>query len=166
MVLFPDGVISLIAYEGALTTDDIETRQAIAVLKDKVDGRLATEVWELALETTWQASPVWVHGDISAGDLLVQDGKLIAVIDFGGMAIGDPACDLVIAWKFFEGKSREVFRSIFPLDAGTWAHGRGWALGFRKALIVAAGHGPTLLKQPNVGEPLMKCLKIIGTMDE
>ncbi len=80
---------------------------------------------------------VWVHGDISAGNLLVQTGKLRAVIDFGGLAVGDPACDLVIAWKFFRGKSREIFREMLPLDPGTWDRGRAWALW--KALIIAAG---------------------------
>lgn len=67
----------------------------------------------------------------------MQEGKLSAVIDFGGLAVGDPACDLVIAWKFFRGKSRETFREMLPLDADTWARGRAWALW--KALIIAAG---------------------------
>ncbi|MES2607464.1 MAG: aminoglycoside phosphotransferase family protein [Pseudomonadota bacterium] len=122
---------------GVLATYDSETRQAIAVLKNKIDAVAAIDIWEKALETTWQNSPVWVHGDVSSGNLLVQDGKLSAVIDFGGLGIGDPACDLAIAWKFFQKKSREIFRETLPLDAGTWARGRGWALW--KALIVAAG---------------------------
>jgi len=129
------------AHVGALATYDVETRQAIAVLKDKIDVDVATEVWKKALETAWQHSPVWVHGDIMAGNLLVQGGKLSAVIDFGGLAVGDPACDLAIAWKFFRGKSRETFREMLPLDAGTWARGRGWALW--KALIIAAGFTET-----------------------
>ena len=122
---------------GALTTYDTEVRQAIALLKDKIDVSAAIKVWEGALATNWQGSPVWVHGDISAGNLLVQDGHLNAVIDFGQLAVGDPACDLAIAWTLFSGKSREVFRANLPLDGGTWARGAAWALW--KALIAAAG---------------------------
>lgn len=125
------------SYIGGLAVYDDETRRAIAILKNKIDSVVATQIWERALETTWKRAPVWVHGDISAGNLLVQKGKLSAVIDFGGLAIGDPACDLVIAWKFFQGKSREVFRERLLLDIGTWDRARGWALW--KALIVEAG---------------------------
>jgi aminoglycoside phosphotransferase (APT) family kinase protein len=134
-----DGPIDLesFSYIGALASYDAQTRQAISILQDKVDADAATEVWERALKTTWQRSLVWVHGDISAANLLVKEGKLSAVIDFGGLGVGDPACDLVIAWKFFQGKSRKTFREMVPLDAGTWARGRGWALW--KALIIAAG---------------------------
>jgi aminoglycoside phosphotransferase (APT) family kinase protein len=122
---------------GALMTYDRETRQAIAALKGKIDVDAATEVWETALATTWHGLPVWVHGDVSAGNLLVKGGRLSAVIDFGQLAIGDPACDLAIAWTLFKGQSREVFRAMLPLDAGTWARGRAWTLW--KALIIAAG---------------------------
>jgi aminoglycoside phosphotransferase (APT) family kinase protein len=122
---------------GPLTPYDAETRSALSILKDKIDIDTATEVWETALATTWQGPAVWIHGDISTGNLLVQEGKLSAVIDFGQLAIGDPACDLAIAWTLFKGESREVFRSTLPLDAGTWARGRAWTLW--KFLIVAAG---------------------------
>lgn len=122
---------------GLLRTYDAETRQAIKALKGKIDVDCATEVWEAALATSWKTSPVWVHGDISTGNLLVEKGQLSAVIDFGQLAIGDPACDLAIAWTLFEGESREVFRATLPLDTGTWARGRAWTLW--KFLIVAAG---------------------------
>ena len=121
---------------GKLTTYDAETRQAITILKDKIDTDTATAVWEAALETTWHNSPVWIHGDISTGNLLVQEGRLNSVIDFGMLTVGDPACDLAITWTLFQGKSREIFRTMLPLDTGTWARGRAWALW--KALIVAA----------------------------
>ncbi len=122
---------------GSLATYDTETRQALTLLKDKIDVKTATEVWETALASTWQNPPVWVHGDISPGNLLVQNGQLSAVIDFGQLAVGDPACDLAIAWTFLKGRSREIFRDALLLDTDTWARGRGWALW--KALIVAAG---------------------------
>jgi aminoglycoside phosphotransferase (APT) family kinase protein len=66
----------------------------------------------------------------------VKEGRLCAIIDFGQLTIGDPACDLAITWTFFKNESREVFRKMLPFDADTWARGRGWALW--KALIIAA----------------------------
>jgi aminoglycoside phosphotransferase (APT) family kinase protein len=122
---------------GPLDIYDDETRKAIAVLKGKIDSEAVTEVWETAIATHWRKAPVWVHGDISAGNLLMKGGKLSAVIDFGQLAIGDPACDLAIAWTLFEGESRKTFREILSLDDETWDRGRGWTLW--KALIVAAG---------------------------
>lgn len=122
---------------GKLITYDAEMRRAIAALNGKIDSAAVTAVWESALATTWPNSPVWVHGDISAGNLLVKDGRLAAVIDFGQLAIGDPACDLTIAWTSFQGESREAFHAMFSFDADTWARARGWTLW--KALIVAAG---------------------------
>lgn len=122
---------------GSLTVYNDQTRQAIDMLKDKIDADAATEIWEAALATIWSDAPVWVHGDIAASNLLVQNGQLSAVIDFGQLAVGDPACDLAIAWTFFTGESREVFRTTLALDAGTWARGRAWALW--KSLVVLAG---------------------------
>jgi aminoglycoside phosphotransferase (APT) family kinase protein len=122
---------------GKLTTYDAETRQAIAALDGRINADAVMAVWEAALASEWQLPPVWFHGDISVGNLLVKDGRLCAVIDFGSSGVGDPACDLVIAWRFLRGESRDVFRAVLPLDRGTWARGRGWALW--KALIVAAG---------------------------
>lgn len=110
-----------------------ETMEALAVLKGRIDTDLAQEVWETALGTAWDRPPVWFHGDIASGNLLVQDGRLSAVIDFGTSGVGDPACDLVIAYTFFAGASREVFRDAVQQDAGTWARARAWALW--KALI-------------------------------
>ena len=80
---------------------------------------------------------MWVHGDISPGNLLAEAGRLKAVIDFATLAIGDPACDLSIAWTLFSGPSRDAFRNRLAFDAGTWARARGWTLW--KALVVAAG---------------------------
>jgi aminoglycoside phosphotransferase (APT) family kinase protein len=122
---------------GPLTVYEGEARQAIVALDGKIDSDAATEVLEAALAATWQGSPVWFHGDVASGNLLVKNGRLSAVIDFGTSGVGDPACDLSIAWTLFEGESREAFRSALPLDDATWARGRGWTLW--KALIVYAG---------------------------
>jgi aminoglycoside phosphotransferase (APT) family kinase protein len=110
-----------------------ETMEALAVLKGRIDTDLAREVWEAALSTSWDRPPVWFHGDIATGNLLVRDGRLSAVIDFGTSGVGDPACDLVIAYTFFSGASRETFRAAVGQDSGTWARARAWALW--KALI-------------------------------
>lgn len=122
---------------GSLSVYDSETRHAIAALQDKIDTISANDVWKTALSTTWTHPPVWVHGDISAGNLLVQKGKLCAVIDFGQLTTGDPACDIAIAYTLFHGKSRETFQKKLPYDQGTWARARGWTLW--KAMVVAAG---------------------------
>jgi aminoglycoside phosphotransferase (APT) family kinase protein len=121
---------------GPLNIYDGETRQAIAALAGQIDTRAASAVWEAALATTWCGSPVWVHGDVSAGNLLVEKGRLSAVIDFGCSGVGDPACDLSIAWTLLEGENRKVFRSALAVDHATWARGRGWTLW--KALITAS----------------------------
>ncbi|MEV8378314.1 aminoglycoside phosphotransferase family protein [Kribbella sp. NPDC056861] len=115
---------------------DEETRRALIALAGRVDVAACTSVWEEALAASWDAPPMWFHGDIAHGNLLVVDGQLSAVIDFGTSGVGDPACDLVIAWTMFSGESREAFRRTVDQDAGTWARARGWALW--KALIVLA----------------------------
>ena len=122
---------------GPPSTYDGETRQAIAALNGKIDAGAVTAVWDAALAAAWHGAPVWVHGDVEVGNLLLQDGRQSAVIDFGCLGVGDPACDLAIAWTLFEGESREAFRDAVSLDAATWARGRGWALW--KALITLAG---------------------------
>ena len=138
---------------GSLMTYDAEVRQAVIALEGKIDIETATKVWEVALATTWNGKPVWVHGDISAGNLLVQNGCLSAVIDFGQLAVGDPACDLAIAWTFFKGKSRKAFQDELPLDKETWTRARAWTLW--KSLVVAAG-----FTNPNNFESV-QCWRII-----
>lgn len=138
---------------GSLMVYDGEAQKAISVLKGKIDVNAATEVWESALKTTWQGPPVWVHGDVSAGNLLLREGRLSSVIDFGMLTVGDPACDLAITWTLFEGKSQEVFHAMLPFDAGTWARARGWTLW--KGLLTAAG-----FTNPNNSES-KQCWRII-----
>jgi aminoglycoside phosphotransferase (APT) family kinase protein len=123
---------------GALGTYDAQTRRSIQELADEIDAETATHVWEAALASQWERPPVWVHGDVTASNLLVAGGHLRAVIDFGCAAVGDPACDLAVAWTFLDGESREVFRSGLALDGATWARGRGWALW--KALLALVDH--------------------------
>jgi aminoglycoside phosphotransferase (APT) family kinase protein len=123
---------------GSLSVYDEETRTAITSLDGRIDTDAATAVWEIALKTTWEGPPVWIHGDVHPTNLLVRNGRLSAVIDFGCMAVGDPACDFTIAWTFFSGESREIFRAGLKVDNATWSRARGWALW--KALITLADH--------------------------
>lgn len=118
---------------GPLSVYDPETREAIETLGDRIPGAAATRMWETALSTSWPKPPIWFHGDVAAGNLLVQDGRLAAVIDFGTSGVGDPACDLALAWTMLSGDSRAAFRETLGLDDDTWDRGRGWALW--KALI-------------------------------
>jgi aminoglycoside phosphotransferase (APT) family kinase protein len=122
---------------GSLTVYDAETRRALAALEGRIDTRAAQEIWESALEAAWHGQPVWFHGDVAWGNLLVEKGRLSAVIDFGTSGVGDPSCDLAISWTLFGGESREAFRAVLQPDDATWARGRGWTLW--KALITLAG---------------------------
>lgn len=121
---------------GNLAVYDNETRQALANLKDKTCIPLFLRIWENALQSPRTTEPVWVHGDISAGNLLTADGRLSAVIDFGQLGTGDPASDLVIARTFFDRESRNIFFKRLQCDTGTRTRAMAWALW--KALIVSA----------------------------
>lgn len=108
---------------------DAATRQAIAALEGQIDTETVTLIWETALHAPlWTAPPVWIHGDMMSGNLLIQDGQISAIIDFGGLGIGDPACDLQIAWNFLPAQARSTFRHALQVDDATWLRGRGWAL--------------------------------------
>lgn len=111
---------------GSLLAYDEEMSKAIPLIQDAKDKRIAEQLWKEAVSSVWQGKPVWVHGDIAVGNLLVKHGALCAVIDFGQLAIGDPACDLAIAWNFFDSKSRDTFRTRISLDRNTWVRALGW----------------------------------------
>ena len=104
-------------------------RRAIAQLGDRIDRTAALRSWEESLAAeAWAGPGVWLHGDLLPGNLLVVGGRLSAVIDFGALGVGDPACDLQPAWNVFAGVSRERFRAELDVDEASWLRGRGWAL--------------------------------------
>lgn len=113
----------------SLAARDKATRKALRELKGEIDARAAAAAWREALDVpAWERPPVWLHGDLQAGNLLVQNGRLTAVIDFGCAGVGDPACDLAVAWNLFTSDMRLPFQETLAVDEATWARGRGWAL--------------------------------------
>lgn len=123
-------------YRGAhLSVYDAETRQAIASLSGVLDVDATSTIWNLALDCPYQGKPVWFHGDIAPGNLLMTAGQLSAVIDFGCCGVGDPACDLAFAWTDFDKDARECFLNEIGSDANMTSRAVGWALW--KALITA-----------------------------
>ena len=107
---------------------DKGAREQIAELAEIIDASKALALWDQACQTEWDKKSIWIHGDFAIGNILVDGGKLSAVIDFGGAAVGDPACDLVIAWTYLFGKAREIFISKMDMDQDTWLRARAWAL--------------------------------------
>lgn len=108
---------------------DEEAHIQIKELNNIIDSDKALGLWKQACKTRWEKPFVWVHGDVAAGNIILsEDNRLNAVIDFSCTAQGDPACDLVIAWTFFYGKSRDIFINTISLDENTWLRARGWAL--------------------------------------
>ena len=130
---------------GSLQRYDGQFHEALTRLDTSIDAGRALAIWLAALAEPLVRTPVWYHGDVAAGNLLTRAGRLSAVIDFGGLGVGDPACDMSIAWTLLEPISRAAFRDELRVSTGVWNRGRGWALW--KAMIVVSG-----LVQTNVIE--------------
>ena len=114
-----------------LINRDQQTRAAIAVLPPSFDPVELTIAWEAALNAPrWQGPLRWIHGDLQPGNVLIQNGRISAVIDFGCLGMGDPACDIMAAWMFFSADTRALFRAHLQVDEASWLRGRGWALSF------------------------------------
>jgi len=116
-------------FRGApLVTFDPRVRADLARLRDELDVGAATAVWDEALQTPPEGPPVWVHGDLDRRNLLTRQGRLAAVVDFGCLGVGDPACDVAVAWKVLSPEARGIFRSALSVDDATWARARGWVV--------------------------------------
>ena len=125
-------------------------------MEHQIDADAALTVWRRACTTSWNKAPVWFHGDIAAGNLLIRDGRLSAVIDFGCSGIGDPACDLVAPWTLLPEESQTTFRLAMQADDETWERARGWALW--KALI-------TMVNNPEEADDAQRVVGRILTSD-
>jgi aminoglycoside phosphotransferase (APT) family kinase protein len=124
---------------------DRNTRAAALVLQDHLDVGPALKVWDAFLASpAWTGQLVWMHGDLHPANLLVDDHELTAVIDFGLLGVGDPACDLMVAWTYLSADSRDVFRSALAVDHATWSRGRGWALQFGLRAAAYSADNPVL----------------------
>jgi len=141
---------------GDLAVYNEQSKNAIENNKEIFNEHLLKEIWDLSLDSKWGADPVWLHGDVAPGNILVKDGKLYAIMDFGILGVGDPSCDAAMAWTFFDDNSRKVFKKTLNMDEETWNRARGWALW--KALITYDGN-----KNSNrtIAEESSRIIKII-----
>ncbi|QFU89227.1 Phosphotransferase enzyme family protein [Amycolatopsis sp. YIM 10] len=131
-------------FRGAtLRTYDAQAQRALAALDGHLDTGLAREVWKTALDTPWTGADIRFHGDAAPGNLLLDDGELAAVIDFGTCGVGDPSCDMAIAWTLLTADGRQAFRERLAVDEATWARGRGWALWKHSSPALGLWAGPT-----------------------
>jgi aminoglycoside phosphotransferase (APT) family kinase protein len=138
--------LSLAAHDGnarasaAVLGDSVST-----VLRDSLDVGPLLQMWEAALAVpAWTGQPVWMHGDLHPANLLVADRQLSAVIDFGLLSVGDPACDVMVAWTYMSADSRAVFHDALAVDDQTWSRGRGWALEFGLRAAAYSADNPVL----------------------
>lgn len=123
---------------GPLANDDAWVRANIAGLGREIDGDAALRVWQAAIDApAWTGPDVWGHGDLLPGNLLIAEGSLCGVIDFGGLGVGDPAGELLPAWNLFTGARRARFRAEVGADEATWLRGMGWAL---RKVVAALGY--------------------------
>jgi aminoglycoside phosphotransferase (APT) family kinase protein len=121
---------------------DAVTRAAISSARGVIDSDAAAAAWERALQApAWNGTPVWIHGDLLRPNVLVLDGRLCAVIDFGGAGVGDPAADVIAAWSVFGHTGRGVFRGALDVDDATWNRARGYAL--HQAALIIPYYGET-----------------------
>jgi aminoglycoside phosphotransferase (APT) family kinase protein len=116
------------AYRGRCRRSTHSVRQCIDQVADEFDPHALTGAWETSLAAPgWDRPPLWVHSDLLPSNLLIRDGRLVAVIEFCNAGVGDPAHDLMVAWNVLPPDARETFREAVGLDDATWLRGRGWS---------------------------------------
>lgn len=112
-----------------LITRDEMVLRSLGEMRGMLDEARVLEHWHICLAAeAWKGPPVWVHGDLREDNLLARDGKISAVIDFGGLGLGDPAVDMLIAWSLFDPPARKLFREAAEVDEAAWLRGQGWAI--------------------------------------
>ncbi len=125
---------------GPLEVYDADVHACLSHLPPDIDSEAVLARWREAVSTPYTGEPRWFHGDMAPSNLLVQDGRLSAVIDFGTCGTGDPACDLVLAWTYLDEAARDTFQQHLDLDHGMWRRGGAWALW--KALLTLSDNDP------------------------
>lgn len=115
-------------------------------LHDVVDAPGVRSLWEdLAATRPWDGPPVWLHGDLHAGNVVVRDGAIAAVVDWGDLTGGDPATDLAAAWMLLPTDVRDEFRAaVGDVDDDTWRRARGWALVHGVGTLAASADNPVM----------------------
>ena len=123
----------------------------LATLRGQVDRDAVLAAWTAALAVPpWSDAPVWLHGDPHPANILIQDGRVSGVIDFGDITAGDPASDLSLAWMLLPAASHDRFRAAYAaagngaISAATWARGRGWALNLAIVFLAWSADNPQL----------------------
>ncbi len=134
---------------GPLWSRDKPTRAGIAALGDMIDADAVTTAWEAALAApNWDGPPVWIHGDLDARNLLVEDQRITGIVDWGALCVGDPACDVKVAWAVLDAEARPIFRRLLEIDDAMWIRSRGWALSQAMiALPYYLNTYPTIVKE-------------------
>ncbi len=124
--------------------------ESLLVAVPKVEGLVETgallDSWESTKEApAWDGPDLWVHGDMHPLNLVVRDGHLVGVIDFGDLTSGDPASDLVVSWLLWphDARARETFRSSLPYKDADWQRARGWALVLGTVIAANSADRPT-----------------------
>ena len=119
-----------------------------------VDRDAVLRAWDSALSAPRYAGPpAWLHGDLHPANILVADGQVSGVIDFGDITSGDPACDLAVAWMLLPLEWHGAFRTAYEAaggvaDEGLWRRARGWALNLGIVWLAHSADNPQL---QNVG---------------
>jgi aminoglycoside phosphotransferase (APT) family kinase protein len=128
-----------------------ERNEAMPFWIERFGGDPAALVeWERALTVpAWEGPPVWHHGDLDVRNWLARDGQISGVIDWGSMGVGDPACDVMVAWKLHSSAARDAFGEALPVDDATWDRARGWAVSQAIAALAyyTPDNNPTLYRE-------------------
>lgn len=136
-------------YRGVPLPDRAQATQGrIEQMSEAIDGPAVQRCWEeLAATSPWTGPPLWLHGDLHPLNVLVRDGRVSAVIDFGDVTAGDPAADLSVAWMLLDPSARRAFRAaVGAVDDDTWQRARGWAVSLALAYLASSADSPTLAR--------------------